>query len=214
MSQYSRREVLKLGALLAAGLGLDSTYSAVFADGLQKISTGEAKVLWLQGMSCSGCSVSFLNSTEPGAAEIITSMISPGLPLDALRRPGNGRHAGHRRSDRKQRLHPGAGRSHSRRNARGLHDGRPHAGGHPGAGAEERESNRGRRHLRLVRRHSGRRGKPNRRRRLEDVHGAKRDQSPEPSGQLPELPGPSGEHLGHVGLRGRRRAIRKSIPSC
>ena len=76
MSQYSRREVLKLGALLAAGLGLDSTYSVVFADGLQKISTGEAKVLWLQGMSCTGCSVSLLNSSEPGAAEIITSMIS------------------------------------------------------------------------------------------------------------------------------------------
>ena len=75
MSQYSRREVLKLG-LLAAGLGLDSSYSVVFGDGLQKISTGEAKVLWLQGMSCSGCSVSLLNSTEPGAAEIITSMIS------------------------------------------------------------------------------------------------------------------------------------------
>ena len=64
MSQYSRREVLKLGALLAAGLGLDSTYSVVFADGLQKISTGEAKVLWLQGMSCTGCSVSLLNSTN------------------------------------------------------------------------------------------------------------------------------------------------------
>lgn len=76
MSQYSRREVLKLGALLAAGLGLDSTYSSVFGEGLQKISTGEAKVLWLQGMSCTGCSVSLLNSTEPGAAEIITSMIS------------------------------------------------------------------------------------------------------------------------------------------
>jgi len=67
---------ISIGALLAAGLGLDSTYSAIFADGLQKISTGEAKVLWLQGMSCSGCSVSLLNSTEPGAAEIITSMIS------------------------------------------------------------------------------------------------------------------------------------------
>ncbi len=76
MSQYSRREVLKLGALLAAGFGLDSTYSAVFADGLEKLSTGEAKVLWLQGMSCSGCSVSLLNSTEPGVAEVITSMIS------------------------------------------------------------------------------------------------------------------------------------------
>jgi hydrogenase small subunit len=76
MSQFSRREVLKLGALLAAGLGLDSTYAAAFADGLQKISAGQAKVLWLQGMSCSGCSVSFLNSAEPGPAEILTSMIS------------------------------------------------------------------------------------------------------------------------------------------
>jgi hydrogenase small subunit len=76
MSQYSRREVLKLGALLAAGLGLDSTYSAVFADGLQKLSTGQARVLWLQGMSCSGCSVSFLNSNEPGPVDILTSMIS------------------------------------------------------------------------------------------------------------------------------------------
>ena len=76
MSQYSRREVLKLGALLTAGLGLDPTYSAIFADGLQKISTGQAKVLWLQGMSCSGCSVSFLNSNDPGPADILTSMIS------------------------------------------------------------------------------------------------------------------------------------------
>jgi len=76
MSQYSRREVLKLGALLTAGLGLDPTYSAIFADGLQKISSGQAKVLWLQGMSCSGCSVSFLNSNDPGPADILTTMIS------------------------------------------------------------------------------------------------------------------------------------------
>ena len=59
MSQFSRREVLKLGALLAAGFGLDSSYSAIFAAGLEKISNGQAKVLWLQGMLCSGCSVSF-----------------------------------------------------------------------------------------------------------------------------------------------------------
>jgi hydrogenase small subunit len=76
MSQLSRREMLKLGAVLAAGLGLDSTYSAVFADGLEKITSGQTKVLWLQGMSCSGCSVSFLNSNEPGPADILTTMIS------------------------------------------------------------------------------------------------------------------------------------------
>lgn len=76
MSQFSRREVLKLGALLAAGLGLDSTYAAVFADGFQKIATGQTKILWLQGMSCSGCSMSFLNSNEPNVADVITTMIS------------------------------------------------------------------------------------------------------------------------------------------
>ena len=76
MSEYSRREVLKLGTLLAAGLGLAPSYSVVFADGLQKISSGQAKVLWLQGMSCSGCSVSFLNSNEPGPADILTTLIS------------------------------------------------------------------------------------------------------------------------------------------
>lgn len=76
MNQFSRREVLKLGAVMAAGLGLDPTYSAVFADGFQKISSGQPKVIWLQGMSCSGCSISFLNSTEPGPADILTSMIS------------------------------------------------------------------------------------------------------------------------------------------
>lgn len=76
MSQYSRRDVLRLGTFLAAGLGLAPAYSAVFADGLRKISTGQAKVLWLQGMSCSGCSVSFLNSSNPGPADILTSLIS------------------------------------------------------------------------------------------------------------------------------------------
>jgi hydrogenase small subunit len=76
MSQYSRRDVLKLGALLATGLSLDSTYSAIFADGLEKMSSGQAKVLWLQGMSCSGCSVSFLNSDNPGPSDVLTSMIS------------------------------------------------------------------------------------------------------------------------------------------
>jgi hydrogenase small subunit len=76
MTQYSRRDVLKLGALLAAGLGLDSSYSAIFADGLEKISAGRTKVLWLQGMSCSGCSISFLNSDNPGPADILTNMIS------------------------------------------------------------------------------------------------------------------------------------------
>ena len=201
MSQYSRREVLKLGALLAAGLGLDSTYSVVFGDGLQKLSTGEAKVLWLQGMSCTGCSISLLNSTEPGAAEIVTNMIS--LVYHSTLSAAQGADA-MRVIDRTIASNDfilvleGI---HSRRNARGMHDGRPHVGSHSRAGAPQRQGNRGRRHLRLVWRHSGRRGEPDRRGRFEDFHGTEGHHLPEPSGQLPELPGPSREHLGHLGLR-------------
>jgi hydrogenase small subunit len=33
-------------------------------------------VLWLQGMSCTGCSISLLNADEPGPLEIVTQMIS------------------------------------------------------------------------------------------------------------------------------------------
>ena len=76
MRRYSRREILKLGALIATGLGLDSTHEAIFADGLEKIVRKQAKVLWLQALSCSGCSVSFLNADCPGPAEILTDVLS------------------------------------------------------------------------------------------------------------------------------------------
>jgi len=67
--------MLRLGALLAAQLGLAGRGRAL-AEGLEKIATRQAKVLWLQGMSCSGCSVSFLNSTYPGPLEVLTEVIS------------------------------------------------------------------------------------------------------------------------------------------
>ena len=65
-----------MGALLAAGLGLGGGHSKLLADGLDKILGGRQKVLWLQGMSCSGCSVSFLNADQPGPLEILTEVIS------------------------------------------------------------------------------------------------------------------------------------------
>jgi hydrogenase small subunit len=37
---------------------------------------GQTKVLWLQAMSCSGCSVSFLNADAPGPVEVLTEMLS------------------------------------------------------------------------------------------------------------------------------------------
>jgi hydrogenase small subunit len=76
MREFSRREILQLGAWLAAGAGLSQGHQAVLASGLEKLISGQAKVLWLQGMSCSGCSVSFLNAEQPSALEILTEVIS------------------------------------------------------------------------------------------------------------------------------------------
>jgi hydrogenase small subunit len=67
---------MKIGAFLAAGLGLGPTCAEAFAEGLEKIVTKQAKVLWLQGMSCTGCSVSFLNADAPGPLEVLTDILS------------------------------------------------------------------------------------------------------------------------------------------
>jgi hydrogenase small subunit len=65
-----------MAASLAAGMGLGVGESQTIAEGLGKILTRQAKVLWLSGMSCTGCSVSFLNADEPGALKILTEIIS------------------------------------------------------------------------------------------------------------------------------------------
>ena len=76
MHSFTRRDVLRMGAVLATGMGLGRGHDAVMAGGLDKILSGQAKVLWLHGMSCTGCSVSFLNADEPGPLEILTEIIS------------------------------------------------------------------------------------------------------------------------------------------
>jgi hydrogenase small subunit len=76
MAKYSRRDFLRMGGLLAAGFGLGPDVVPALAQGLQRIFERQRKVLWLQGMSCTGCSISLLNSDEPGPLEIVTQMIS------------------------------------------------------------------------------------------------------------------------------------------
>lgn len=72
---FTRREFLKLGGMLAAFAALPGSFTKVFADGLEKLAT-TTKVLWLQGQSCSGESISLLNSVEPGPADLLTKYIS------------------------------------------------------------------------------------------------------------------------------------------
>ena len=76
MSQVSRREFMQWGAKLAAVMGLGSTAVPAIADAVAALSDGSAPVLWLQAQSCSGCSVSVLNSASPDPAEIITRYIA------------------------------------------------------------------------------------------------------------------------------------------
>jgi hydrogenase small subunit len=75
----TRRDFLKAGSMLAATMGLGLGAVERLAQAAQEIASGAAPILWLQGLSCSGCTVSLLNSDNPGPAEIITRYMSLGF---------------------------------------------------------------------------------------------------------------------------------------
>jgi len=74
----SRRDFLKYCGISAAVLGLSSTDLMRLEEALA--NTGGPKVLWLQGASCTGCSMSFLNrisTTAPTtAADVLINSIN------------------------------------------------------------------------------------------------------------------------------------------
>lgn len=76
MRQLTRREFLELGARVTAMLGLGVTATPKVADAMEALISEPSPVVWLQGQSCSGCTVSMLNSEAPGPAEIMTGYIS------------------------------------------------------------------------------------------------------------------------------------------
>ncbi|MHB8899262.1 MAG: hydrogenase small subunit [Thermoguttaceae bacterium] len=76
MGRYTRRQCLQWAAWLTAGLGVASDQVQAIALGLEKIANKQARLLWLQGMSCTGCSISLLNSDEPGPLQIVTELVS------------------------------------------------------------------------------------------------------------------------------------------
>ena len=57
-------------------MGLGACAAPRFAEALEQITTGVAPVLWLQGQSCSGCSVSLLNSELPGPVTLLTEYLN------------------------------------------------------------------------------------------------------------------------------------------
>ncbi len=75
MNSLTRRSFLELGARLGALMGLGVSGRPLLAEALQEMAAGGAPVLWLQGQSCSGCSISLLNGESPGPAALLTEYI-------------------------------------------------------------------------------------------------------------------------------------------
>ena len=87
MSRYHRRDFLRMGAALAAGARTAIRPGSVLADGLEKIFTKRVPVLWMQGLSCTGCSVSLLNAESPSILQVLTELISLTYHSTRFRRP-------------------------------------------------------------------------------------------------------------------------------
>lgn len=72
---FTRRDFLKLAGLLTASAALPESFTQLFAAGLENMAT-TTRVVWLQGQSCSGESISLLNSTDPDPADLLTRYIT------------------------------------------------------------------------------------------------------------------------------------------
>lgn len=76
MNSISRRSFLELGAKLCALMGLSAGAIPRLAEAAEELASGKAPVLWLQGQSCSGCSISLLDADAIGPAQLLTRYIN------------------------------------------------------------------------------------------------------------------------------------------
>ncbi len=72
---FSRRDFLKIMGGSAAALAFPSVILQGCKKAIEK-AAARTPVIWIQGQSCSGCSVSLLNSMHPAIASVITEHIS------------------------------------------------------------------------------------------------------------------------------------------
>ncbi|MBF0198377.1 MAG: hydrogenase small subunit [Planctomycetes bacterium] len=75
---FTRQDFLKMGSILCASATLP-TCESIFADGLERLFKRTKKVLWIQGQSCSGCTISLLNTENPDPIRLLTRVISLGF---------------------------------------------------------------------------------------------------------------------------------------
>lgn len=70
----SRRDFLKFCSMTAAWLGLSPALAPVMANALE--TKPRLPVIWIEGLSCTCCTESFVRSSHPLLADIILNMIS------------------------------------------------------------------------------------------------------------------------------------------
>ena len=76
MNDLSRRSFLELSAKLCAVMGLGASAIPRMAEAAEELASGNATVLWLQGQSCSGCSISLLDAEAISPVQLLTRYIS------------------------------------------------------------------------------------------------------------------------------------------
>jgi hydrogenase small subunit len=76
MDTMNRRSFMRLSIRLTAIMGLGARAIPAMAESLAQIARGAAPALWLQGQSCSGCSISLLNSEPLGPEQLLTQYLS------------------------------------------------------------------------------------------------------------------------------------------
>jgi len=74
--ELSPRQFLKLCGGSAIALGVSDALLAQLVFALEKAVKGNPAVIWLQGSSCTGCSVSLLNTVHPSIKEVAATAIS------------------------------------------------------------------------------------------------------------------------------------------
>lgn len=76
MRNLTRRDFLRLCGATGAALGLSNVLRTEIVEAFSGPAAGHPPVVWLQGGSCSGCSVSLLNSVAPDIGKVLTDIIS------------------------------------------------------------------------------------------------------------------------------------------
>ncbi|MDP3013376.1 MAG: hydrogenase small subunit [Candidatus Subteraquimicrobiales bacterium] len=73
----TRRQFVKMCGVMTAMAGLSEAYIPQVAKALEGVITGaKPPVVWLNGASCTGCTVSLANSNYPTVAEVVLDVIS------------------------------------------------------------------------------------------------------------------------------------------